>query len=157
MKIKALLLSTIFAACIIPSLAQAAKTEEGKGEKKAPDPAKMFAKLDADESGELSKEEVAKNKGLVKNSTNSTLTKAANSHSMSIRPALAKKRKSLKRIKKTTPATSKLRYQYFTKPGHRKVPGFSMTKPLKYRFNRPFPEVTRDRRGRVGRGGRYLS
>ncbi|MGJ8651591.1 MAG: hypothetical protein ACSHX4_14645 [Opitutaceae bacterium] len=66
MKIKALLLSTIFAACIIPSLAQAAKTEEGKGEKKAPDHAKLFAKLDADESGELSKEEVAKNKGLVK-------------------------------------------------------------------------------------------
>lgn len=68
MKIKALLLSTIFAACIIPSLAQAAHHEEGeaKVEKKAPNPAKMFAKLDADKSGELSKEEVAKNKGLVK-------------------------------------------------------------------------------------------
>jgi Ca2+-binding EF-hand superfamily protein len=64
MKFKALLLGAIFAACIIPSVSQAAKSADGK---KKPTPAEVFAKLDADESDSLSKEEVAKNKGLVKN------------------------------------------------------------------------------------------
>ena len=66
MKIKALILSTILAACVIPSVVRAAQNEEGEVKKKAPNPTKIFAKLDADKSGALSKDEVAKNKGLTK-------------------------------------------------------------------------------------------
>ncbi|WPJ98106.1 EF-hand domain-containing protein [Coraliomargarita algicola] len=63
MKLKALLLSAIFAACIVPSVSQAAKSDEGK---KKPTPAEAFAKMDVDQSDGLSKEEVAKRKALVK-------------------------------------------------------------------------------------------
>lgn len=58
MKIKTSLLIALIAACIVPSISQA-----GDDTAKF---AKGFAKLDADKSGSLSKEEVAKNKGLTK-------------------------------------------------------------------------------------------
>jgi len=64
MKTKILLLIALFAACIIPSFTHAG--EDGEGEKKGPDPAKMFKKLDADKSGSISSEEAAARKGLAK-------------------------------------------------------------------------------------------
>ena len=67
MKTKTLLMITLLTACMIPSISQADKTD--KAQKKAPDPAKVFQKLDTDKSGSLSTEEVAKNKRLTKRFT----------------------------------------------------------------------------------------
>ena len=66
MKVKALILSAIFAACVIPVAVNAGDKKDDGGEKKAPNLPKMFARLDADKSEGLSKDEVAKDKGLTK-------------------------------------------------------------------------------------------
>jgi Ca2+-binding EF-hand superfamily protein len=55
---------TLLSVCIIPSVSHA--NESQQGEKKAKDPTELFKKLDADNSGSLSGEEVAKNKRLTK-------------------------------------------------------------------------------------------
>ncbi|HAV14631.1 MAG TPA: hypothetical protein DCX06_14235 [Opitutae bacterium] len=62
MKKTSLLMFTLIAAIIIPSIAGAEETAEKKG----PNPTKAFEKLDADQSGRLSKDEVAERAGLVK-------------------------------------------------------------------------------------------
>ena len=67
MKTKTLLMITLLAACIAPSISHANKS--GKGDKKAPDTAKLFQKLDADSNGGLSAAEVADNKKLSKRFT----------------------------------------------------------------------------------------
>ncbi|MGZ0655717.1 hypothetical protein ACWPKO_11275 [Coraliomargarita sp. W4R53] len=67
MKTKTLLMITLLAACIAPSISHANKS--GKGDKKAPDTAKLFQQLDADSNGGLSAAEVADNKKLSKRFT----------------------------------------------------------------------------------------
>ncbi len=66
MKARSLLTVALLSVCVFTSAAQAAKQADGGKKKGPPAPAKLIEKLDADESGTLSKDEVAKNKMLTK-------------------------------------------------------------------------------------------
>ena len=105
MKVKALILSAIFAACVIPVAVQAGNKKEDGGEKKAPNPTKMFAKLDADKSEGLSKDEVAKDKGLTKQFDKADTDKSGELSIEEFKAAKAKKPKKEKKPKKAKEET----------------------------------------------------
>ncbi|CAA6676755.1 MULTISPECIES: hypothetical protein [unclassified Lentimonas] len=102
MKVKALILSAIFAACVIPTAVQAVNNEEGGGKKKAPNPTKVFEKLDADKSEGLSKDEVAKNKGLTKQFDKLDTDKSGELSLEEFKAAKGKKSKKDKKAKEET-------------------------------------------------------
>ncbi len=63
MKAQSLLTVALLSLCALSSVAHAEKKADGE-KKSPPSPAKLIEKMDADENGTLSKEEVSKNKKL---------------------------------------------------------------------------------------------